>query len=63
MTIITISFIMTIISIICILHAGALIQQDPYLISIDGSMHIKGASISWQGWKIEAREPEIVKLI
>jgi hypothetical protein len=40
----------------------ALIQQDPNLISIDCSMHIKIASISWQGWKIEACEPEIMKL-
>ncbi len=45
------------------LHAGALIQQDQNLISIDGSMHIKIASISWQGWKIETREPEMMKLI
>ncbi len=44
------------------LHEGALIQQDPNLISIDGSMHIKIASISWQGWKIETSEPEIMKL-
>ncbi len=52
-----------IITIIGILHAGALIQQDPNLISIDGSMHIKIASINWQGWKIETSEPEIMKLI
>ncbi len=45
------------------LHAGALVQEDPYLISIDGSMHIKIASISWQGWKIETCEQEIMKLI
>ena len=45
------------------LHASALIQQDPNLISIDGSMHIKIASISWQGWKIETYEPEIMKLM
>jgi len=29
------------------LNASALIQEDPNLISIDGSMHIKNASISW----------------
>jgi hypothetical protein len=45
------------------LHASALIQEDPNLISIDGSMHIKITSISWQGWKIENREPEIMKII
>jgi hypothetical protein len=45
------------------LDASALIQQDPNLISIDGFMLIKIASISWQGWKIETREPEIMKLI
>jgi hypothetical protein len=45
------------------LHAGALIQHDPNLISIDSSMHVKIASISWQGWKIETRKPEIMKLI
>ncbi len=33
------------------LLAGALIQH-PYLITIDCSMHIEIASISWQGWKI-----------
>ena len=45
------------------LNASALIQEDPNLISIDGSMHIEIASISWQGWKIETREQEIMKLI
>jgi hypothetical protein len=45
------------------LHASALIQEDPNLISMDCSMHIKVASISWQGWKIETCEPEIMKLI
>jgi hypothetical protein len=39
------------------------IQEDPNLISIDDSMHIKIASISWKGWKIETCEPEIMKLI
>jgi hypothetical protein len=45
------------------LHAISLIQEDPSLISIDGSMHIKIASISWQGWNIETCEPKIMKLI
>ncbi len=45
------------------LHASALIQEDPDLISIDGSTHIKIAPISSQGWKIETREQEIMKLI
>ena len=45
------------------LHASALIQEDPNLTSMDGSMHIKIASISWQGWKIETCQPEIMKLI
>ena len=45
------------------LHASALIQEDLNLISMDGSMHIEIASISWQGWKIETCEPEIMKLI
>ena len=44
-------------------YVSALIQDDPNLISIDGSMHIKNISISWQGWKIETCEPEIMKLI
>ncbi len=45
------------------LHASTLIQEDPNLISIDGSMQIEIVSISWQGWKIETCEPEIMKLI
>ena len=45
------------------LNASVLIQEDPNLISIYGSMHIKIVSISWQGWKIETCEPEIMKLI
>ena len=39
------------------------IHKDPYLIVIDCSMYIEIASISRQGWKIKAREPEIMKLI
>jgi hypothetical protein len=61
MQLLVIMIITTIMTII--LHASALIQEDPNLISIDGSMHIKIASISWQGWKIETCEPEIMKLI
>jgi hypothetical protein len=45
------------------LHASALIQEDPNLISIDGSVNIKISSISWQGWKIENCGSEIMKLI
>ena len=36
---------------------------DSYLIVIDCTMYIKVASISWQGRQIEARVPEIMKLI
>jgi hypothetical protein len=63
MTIMTIIETIIIITITSTLYAGALIQQDPNLISIDGSMRIKIASIHWQGWKIEASEPKIMKLI
>ncbi len=37
-------------------------QRNHGSISIDGSVHIKVASISWQGWKIEACEQEIMTL-
>ena len=61
MTIITIMNPITIITITSILLTGNQIQQDPYLIVINCTMHIKVACISW--WQIEAREPEITKLI
>ncbi len=38
------------------------IIKDPYLIILDGSMHIKVASVCWQRGKIEAQKSKTMKL-